>query len=133
MAAENKASKEASKEASKAGTKMHQTTLRFGTELWAELEQEAKAAGVSVAQYVREAALIRISYDAGRRGDWQFQAALDDATLAPEIRQARAAVRRYDEQRDSVVALREQGRLARKHAEQLRDRAKDLRDRPQPS
>src|SRR3954447_7923920 len=48
---------------------MHQTTLRFPEDLWRFLEEEAKSLGVSVAQYVREAALARAAYDAGRRGE----------------------------------------------------------------
>jgi hypothetical protein len=47
---------------------MHQTTLRFPKDLWVFLEQEAASLGISVAQYVREAALARASYDAGSRG-----------------------------------------------------------------
>src|SRR3954468_24089152 len=46
--------------------KMHQTTVRFGDDLWRALELEAESLGVSVAQYVRDAALSRLSYDAGR-------------------------------------------------------------------
>ena len=45
--------------------RMHQTTIRFSTELWAELEREAAAEGVSAAHYVRDAALARLSYSAG--------------------------------------------------------------------
>jgi hypothetical protein len=59
---------------------MHQTTLRFSSELWAALEQEAASAGVSVAQYVREAALTRVSFTSGMRGDPDFEAALKRAT-----------------------------------------------------
>jgi len=40
---------------------MHQTTVRFGSELWSELMREAERAGVSVAQYVREAAVARLA------------------------------------------------------------------------
>ena len=61
---------------------MHQTTLRFGADLWQTLEREAAAARVSVAQYVRDAALMRVTYDAARRGDPGLEAALtalDDA------------------------------------------------------
>ena len=36
---------------------MKVTTVRFGADLWTLLEHEAALAGVSVAQYVREAAL----------------------------------------------------------------------------
>jgi hypothetical protein len=49
--------------------KMHQTTVRFGGDLWGALEVEAKRLGVSVAQYVRDAALRRLSYEAGRRDE----------------------------------------------------------------
>jgi predicted DNA-binding protein len=49
---------------------MHQTTIRFGHELWEELETAAEEGGVSVAQYVREAAIERLV----RRGE-QAQAA----------------------------------------------------------
>jgi hypothetical protein len=55
---------------------MHQTTVRFGPDLWQELATEAKRAGVSVAQYVRDAALMRVAYTRGRDGDPYFEAAL---------------------------------------------------------
>jgi hypothetical protein len=45
------------------------TTIRFSSELWGLLEGEARKEGVSVAQYVRDAALFRIGYSAGARGD----------------------------------------------------------------
>jgi len=49
--------------------KMRATTIRFTPELWELLEREAAREGVSVAQYVRDAALFRIAYTAGARGD----------------------------------------------------------------
>jgi hypothetical protein len=45
------------------------TTVRFGTDLWRMLEQEAALAGVSVSQYIREAALARASAAAAARGE----------------------------------------------------------------
>ena len=57
--------------------KMHQTTVRFSEELRQALEQECARVGVSVAQYLREAALTRITYAAGRRGDDDFELALE--------------------------------------------------------
>ena len=48
---------------------MHQTTVRFGADLWEALERESQELGVSVAQYVRDSAMLRLGYDAGRRGD----------------------------------------------------------------
>jgi hypothetical protein len=58
---------------------MHATTVRFSEELWRMLEAEARASGVSVAQYVREAALTRVAYAAGRRGDPLYEAAAKTA------------------------------------------------------
>src|SRR3954463_5663442 len=58
------------------GRKMHQTTVRFGPDLWDEIEVEARRAGVSVAQYVRDSALMRVSYTRGRDGDAHYDAAL---------------------------------------------------------
>lgn len=47
---------------------MHQTTVRFGPDLWQALEQEAQRLGVSVAQYVRDSALARLAYTQGVLG-----------------------------------------------------------------
>jgi hypothetical protein len=56
---------------------MHQTTVRFGPDLWSEIATEARRAGVSVAQYVRDSALMRVSYTRGRDGDPHYEAALE--------------------------------------------------------
>ena len=48
---------------------MRATTIRFPNDLWEQLEQEARAQGISVAQYVRDAALYRVAYSAGARED----------------------------------------------------------------
>jgi hypothetical protein len=50
-------------------TAMRVTTVRFGAELWALLEQVAARDGTSVSQYIREAALARAAFSAGRGGD----------------------------------------------------------------
>jgi hypothetical protein len=55
---------------------MHQTTVRFGSDLWQALERECAELGVSVAPYLREAALARLMYAAGRRGDPDLELAL---------------------------------------------------------
>jgi hypothetical protein len=47
---------------------MRATTIRFNPELWELLEREARREGVSVAQYVRDAALFRAAYGLGERG-----------------------------------------------------------------
>lgn len=46
---------------------MRATTIRFTPELWELLQREARREGVSVAQYVRDAALFRVAYSAGVR------------------------------------------------------------------
>ena len=56
---------------------MHATTVRFTDDLWELLEREAAAQGVSVAQFVRDAALMRVATVMSKRGD-----ADGDVTLA---------------------------------------------------
>jgi len=100
---------------------MHQTTVRFGSELWRALEQEAEALGVSVAHYVREAALARLAYSAGRRGDVAFDEALGGAAAGrPAVS---VSVRAAQAESESALAVSEQGRQARERASHLRAEA----------
>jgi hypothetical protein len=46
---------------------MRATTIRFPSDLWDQLERAAREEGISVAQYVRDAALYRVAYSAGAR------------------------------------------------------------------
>jgi hypothetical protein len=59
---------------------MRATTVRFGEDLWAMLEQEAARSGLSAAQFVREATILRLAMLAGMRGDDDARATL--ATIA---------------------------------------------------
>jgi GAF domain-containing protein len=70
---------------------MHASTVRFGGDLWAEIEREAAREGVSVAQFVRDAALLRVATLAARRGDEVTLATLDDLAARPS-RRRRAAL-----------------------------------------
>jgi hypothetical protein len=48
---------------------MKVTTVRFGVDLWGLLDAEAARVGVSVSQYIREAALARAAAAAAARGE----------------------------------------------------------------
>jgi hypothetical protein len=112
---------------------MHQTTVRFGPDLWEALERECKELGISVAQYVREAALTRLVYVGARRGDAEFELALDlvagDAPLDMEAlpgdpdllapRHRSAAGARTDAEQSA--AMWAQARQAQRRAGELRD------------
>jgi hypothetical protein len=54
-------------------TAMKVTTVRFGSDLWRLLEGEAESAGISVSQYIREAALARAAAAAAARGHGPFE------------------------------------------------------------
>ena len=83
---------------------MKATTVRFGEDLWAMLEREARSLGVSAAQFVREATIMRVAMLAGSRGD--PDAELPIAEIAARSRNARP---RLDE---VAKALAAPGRLA---------------------
>jgi GAF domain-containing protein len=55
---------------------MRATTVRFGEALWKLLERESAREGVSAAQFVRDATIMRIAYAMGQRGDPGFEEAL---------------------------------------------------------
>lgn len=48
---------------------MRATTVRFSEDLWELLEAEASHQGISAAQFVRDAAIMRLGILSGRRGD----------------------------------------------------------------
>jgi hypothetical protein len=56
---------------------MRATTVRFSDDLWGLLEREAAASGVSAAQFVRDATVLRIAYLMGRRGDPGLETTLE--------------------------------------------------------
>jgi GAF domain-containing protein len=91
---------------------MKATTVRFGEDLWAMLDRESRRLGVSAAQFVREATIMRVAMLAGSRGD-------PDAELTIADIAARASGRaRVD---DVAKALAEPGRLAALHDAALLD------------
>jgi hypothetical protein len=114
-----------------ASRKMHQTTVRFGPDLWTELEAEAQQAGVSVAQYVRDAALMRVAYTRGRAGDPHYDAALGAVVgeADPRDRRLDDARERTRENVEGAAALVSQTAQAVRHTQQLRDDARRERER----
>lgn len=79
---------------------MHATTVRFSDDLWELLEQEALGTGVSVAQFVRDAALLRVASVRARRGE----ADADEALL-------RLATQAVERNRRPAPAVRDPRRL----------------------
>jgi hypothetical protein len=101
---------------------MHQTTIRFSSDMWELLEGEAAELGVSAAQYIREATLARIMYLAGRRGDVAIGNTLDVASQRePTVRRKGEAVEHAREVLESSEAVWAQSRIARERARLLRD------------
>src|SRR2546430_12146433 len=97
--------------------RMRATTVRFSRDLWAMVEAGAEAAGVSVAQFVRDAALTRVVYAAGRRGDPMYDAAAADA--ASSLR----ALESGDSEGSALTSVRR----IRNEASELREESEALR------
>jgi hypothetical protein len=126
---------------------MHQTTVRFGRDLWDVLEQEAERLGVSAAQYIRDATLARLAYAAARQEqavasreafEWAGETSLSDGAGVPleglgeepPAKRGEAPLEeRVEAQLESAAALQAQGKLARGKAERLRVEAEELRKR----
>ena len=110
---------------------MHQTTVRFSPDLWEALEAECSQLGISAAQYLREAALARLSYTAGRRGDEPYALALVDAGVSAPAAPPAALERRTEStvQVLAATAVSAQGEHARRRAREVREQAADLRRR----
>lgn len=65
---------------------MRATTVRFSEDLWELLELEAERDGVSAAQFVRDATLLRIGMLAGRRGDAATQTSVAELARTAQRR-----------------------------------------------
>ena len=79
---------------------MRATLVRFGPKLFEELKAEAEQSGVSIAQYVREAVVARIAYNAGRRGEPGYEPGRKSPAVVEtaRIREEAAAVRAQSQQ-----------------------------------
>jgi hypothetical protein len=107
--------------------KMHQTTVRFGTDLWADLERTAEGLGISVAQYIREATLARLAYNAGERGAVALGAPLERLT-GPDTSLAEVARGVVDELGHETFDYAAESTAVWAQSQQARARSKQLRD-----
>jgi GAF domain-containing protein len=90
---------------------MRATTVRFGDALWKLLEREADREGVSAAQFIRDATILRAAYAMGQRGDVDFDAALGRTT---ELRPGGAPEDRAERRRallEAAAAVKDSDRL----------------------
>jgi hypothetical protein len=88
---------------------MRVTTVRFGVDLWRLLDREAARAGVSVSQYIREAALARAAAGAAARGE-------DPLDLLGQV--PRGSTMRRQAARDNAAGHRDAARALRAQSEQ---------------
>ncbi len=85
---------------------MRVTTVRFGVDLWRLLEAEAARSGVSISQYIREAALARAAAAAAMRGQ-------DPVALLGGVPKAPVA-KPLSAERQTAAALRRQAAETRR-------------------
>jgi GAF domain-containing protein len=102
---------------------MRATTVRFGDALWTLVEREATREGVSAAQYVRDATILRTAYAMGQRGDPDFEHAIDRVASRPEPADDAAvdATTRRRALLDAAAAAKDGERLEALHATGLLD------------
>jgi hypothetical protein len=109
---------------------MKMTTLRVGKDLWALLEQEAALDGVSVSQYIREAALARAISSASERGETPYGVAAQANGNGAGRRDTPAAVARHEaaDKRAQALALHAQSEQAKRVSAQRRSQSNALVD-----
>ena len=84
---------------------MRATTVRFSEDLWALLERQAAEQGVSAAQFVRDAAILRLAHLAAESGAPEARLSIQEIA-AGALREERPA------DGGVAVALRDPARLA---------------------
>lgn len=66
---------------------MRATTVRFGDDLWQLLEREAAEQGVSAAQFVRDATILRLAHVAAERGTSEVPSSVEELAAGTLRRQ----------------------------------------------
>lgn len=122
---------------------MRVSAIRFGSDLWRLLEEEASRVGVSVSQYVREAALARASAAAVARGgdplDALAQAASgtkiahDSSEPPTPAADTGLVVRSARDIRSDAQATRADAQAVRAQSQQASRRARQLARKKRPS
>ena len=102
---------------------MRATTVRFSEDLWRLLEREAAREGVSAAQFIRDATVMRAAYAMGRRGDGAYEAGAEEGST-PDAADAAGAERRRA-LLAAAAAVRDPDRLEALRATGLLDSAPD--------
>ena len=102
---------------------MRATTVRFSDALWTLVEREAQADGVSAAQYVRDAAILRTAYAMGQRRDADFEQAIAHAAgrAHPDDAPPLDGAARRKALLDAAAAAGDEGRLEALRATGLLD------------
>jgi hypothetical protein len=100
---------------------MRATTVRFAEALWTLVEREAEREGVSAAQFIRDASIMRAAYAMGQRGDPDFEAALGQAHAAPAGDPVPNGVERRQALLDAAAAARDPERVGALEATGLLD------------
>jgi len=93
--------------------KMHQTTIRFGDDLWLALEAECGRLDISIAQYVRDSALARLAYGVGHDDGHRFASVFDAVGSRPASDAEARATRRALTEDDAPTEGPGQGQRAR--------------------
>ena len=108
---------------------MHQTTVRFSSQLWDELRRTADREGISVAQYLRDAAVIRMTYEAAggeRTARDEPARTASPASSGDRLASLREEIR---DTRSESSAVWAQGEHARARASALREQSAEARSR----
>jgi GAF domain-containing protein len=100
---------------------MRATTVRFAETLWALVEREAQREGVSAAQFIRDASIMRAAYAMGQRGDPDFESALGRTQAAPAGDRVQNGAARRQALLDAAAAARDPERVSALEATGLLD------------
>jgi GAF domain-containing protein len=100
---------------------MRVSTVRFSEDHWKLLEGEAMREGVSAAQFIRDATMVRTAYAMGQRGDEAFEEALGRVRSGPGAEAREKGTQRRQALLDAAAAAKDSDRLEALHATGLLD------------